>query len=105
MERLVLLGDTLTPSAQHLAPGVVYNSIAILGIHGYAMPDKTTPFTPWTADRMSGVYFDCLLAGKMSVAELVTHRYSPLQAPEVYLNLLKDRSTDVGVIFNRSMLD
>jgi len=105
MGRLVLLGDTPTPSEQHLGPGVLFNSIAILGIHGYAMPEKTSPWTPWTADRMSGVYFDYLLADKMSVKELVTHCYSPLQAPEVYLNLLKDRSTDVGVIFDWSMLD
>jgi 2-desacetyl-2-hydroxyethyl bacteriochlorophyllide A dehydrogenase len=103
--RLVLLGDTPTPSEQHLGPGVLFNSLSILGIHGYAMPEKTTPFTPWTADRMSGVYFDYLMAGKMSVVELVTHCYSPLQAPEVYLSLLKDRSADVGVIFDWSMLD
>ncbi len=45
------------------------------------------------------------LAGKMRVSELVTHRYSPLQAPEVYMNLLKDRSTDVGVILDWSLLD
>jgi 2-desacetyl-2-hydroxyethyl bacteriochlorophyllide A dehydrogenase len=103
--RLVLLGDTPTPTQQYLGPGVVFNSVAILGIHGYALPEKTTPFTPWTAGRMSGVYFDYLMTGKMSVSELVTHRYSPLQAPEVYLNLLKDRSTDVGVILDWSMLD
>jgi 2-desacetyl-2-hydroxyethyl bacteriochlorophyllide A dehydrogenase len=103
--RLVLLGDTPTPSEQHLAPGVVSNSISILGIHGYTLPEKTTPFTPWTADRMSGVYFDYLAAGKISVAELVTHRYSPLQAPEIYQGLLRDRSADVGVIFDWSMLD
>lgn len=103
--RLVLLGDTPTPIQQHLGPGVVSNSISILGIHGYAMPEKTTPFTPWTAEHMSDVYFDYLVAGKMSVAELVTARYSPLQAAAVYQNLLKDRSSDLGVIFDWSMLD
>jgi threonine dehydrogenase-like Zn-dependent dehydrogenase len=44
--RLVLLGDTPTPTRQHLGPGIVSDSIAILGIHGYSMPEKTTPFTP-----------------------------------------------------------
>jgi threonine dehydrogenase-like Zn-dependent dehydrogenase len=103
--RLVLLGDTPTPTRQYLGPGVVFNSVAILGIHGYMVPERTTPFTPWTVDRMSGVFFDYLMSGKMNVAELVTHRYSPLQAPGVYLGLLKDRSTDVGVIFDWTMLD
>jgi 2-desacetyl-2-hydroxyethyl bacteriochlorophyllide A dehydrogenase len=103
--RLVLLGDTPTPTAQHLGPGVVSNSVSILGIHGYMIPDKATPFSPWTAQRMSDVFFNFLMSGKMKVAELVTHRYSPLQAPEVYQNLVKDRSTDVGVIFDWTTLD
>ncbi len=102
--RLVLLGDTPIPTQQHLGPGVVFNSIAILGIHGYMLPERSGPFTPWTADRMSAVFFDYLMSGKVSVKELVTHRYSPLQAHEVYLNLLKDRSSDVGVILDWTTL-
>jgi threonine dehydrogenase-like Zn-dependent dehydrogenase len=102
--RLVLLGDTPKPTQQYLGPGVVFKSIAILGIHGYAVPEKTTEFTPWTVEAMSALFFDYLLRGKMNVADLVTHRYSPAQAPAVYLNLLKDRSSDVGVIFDWSQL-
>lgn len=102
--RLVLLGDTPVPTQQHLGPGVVFNSVAILGIHGYMVPERTTPFTPWTVDRMSGVFFDYLLSGQMQVVDLVTRRCSPMEAPEVYLGLLKDRSTDVGVIFDWSRL-
>ena len=98
--RLVLLGDTPTPGQQHLGPGVLFKSIAILGLHGYAIPEKTSEFTPWTVETMSTVFFDCLLRGKMDVAGLVTHRYSPSQAPEVYLGLLEDRSSAVGVIFD-----
>jgi 2-desacetyl-2-hydroxyethyl bacteriochlorophyllide A dehydrogenase len=103
--RLVLLGDTPTPTKQYLGPGVVFNSVAILGIHGYMVPERATPFTPWTVERMSDVFFDYLAAGEMNVGALVTHRYSPLQAPEVYLGLLKKRSTDVGVILDWTMLD
>jgi 2-desacetyl-2-hydroxyethyl bacteriochlorophyllide A dehydrogenase len=102
--RLVLLGDTPTPTKQYLGPGVVFNAVAILGIHGYMLPEKAGPFTPWTAERMSGVFFDYIMSGRVSVSELVTHRYSPLQAPDVYRNLLKDRTTDVGVIFDWTML-
>jgi len=103
--RLVLLGDTPIPTKQYLGPGVVFNSVAILGIHGYMVPERTTPFTPWTVERMSGVFFEYLGSRRMNVADLVTHRYSPVQAPEVYMGLLKDRSTDVGVILDWTMLD
>jgi threonine dehydrogenase-like Zn-dependent dehydrogenase len=54
---------------------------------------------------MSGVFFDYLKAGKMRVAELVTRHVSPLQAPEVYHQLVQDRSRDIGVVFDWSILD
>ena len=98
--RLMLLGDTPTPSQQHLGPGVLFKSLSILALHGYAIPEKTTEFTPWTVETMSHVFFDYLQRGKINVRELVTHRYPVAQAPEVYLNLLQNRSGAVGVIFD-----
>ncbi len=102
--RLLLLGDTPNPSQQHLAPGVVFKSISILGLHGYAIPERTTDFTPWTVETMSSLFFNYLERGKMNVADLVTHRFSPLEAPMVYQNLFKDRSADIGVIFDWTLL-
>ncbi len=102
--RLVLLGDTPTPSQQYLGPGVLSKSISILGLHGYAVPEKTSELTPWSVETMSTLFFDYLQRGKMRVADLITHRYSPQQADEVYLGLLKDRSSALGVIFDWSTL-
>ena len=98
--RLVLLGDTPTPGQQHLGPGVLFNSIAILGLHGYAVPETTSEFTPWTVETMSRVFFDYLQRGIMNVSSLITHSISPDQAPETYLSLLEDRSATVGVIID-----
>ena len=75
------------------------------GICGILGRGEGARFDASLIERMSGVFFDYLMSGRMNVAELVTHRYSPLQAPEAYLGLLKDRSTDVGVIFDWTMLD
>jgi 2-desacetyl-2-hydroxyethyl bacteriochlorophyllide A dehydrogenase len=98
--RLVLLGDSPVPTQQVLGPGVVFKSVSILGIHGYQVPDKKTEYTPWSVDAMSDLFFEYLRHGKMNVTSLVTHRYSPDQAAEAYLGLLKDRSNAVGVIFD-----
>ncbi|MFC1960809.1 zinc-binding alcohol dehydrogenase [Chloroflexota bacterium] len=103
--RLVLLGDTPTPRKQHLGPGVLFQSLSILAIHGYAVPEKTNVFTPWTVETMSKVFFDYLLQDRMNVSDLVTNRYSPLQAPEVFMNLLEDRFSDVGVILDWTLLE
>jgi len=104
MGRLVLLGDTPTPSLQHLGPSVLFKSIAILGLHGYAVPDRTTEFTPWTVESMSRLFFDYLERKKMDVSALITHRVSPHQAPETYLSLLRDRSSAAGVLIDWSQV-
>jgi len=102
--RVVLLGDTPTPTQQYLGPGVVSNSIAILGIHATARPDEASDFNPWSAQEMAALFFDYLLQGRMRVSDLVTHRYSPLDAPQVYDNLRRDRSAAIGVIFDWSLI-
>ena len=98
--RLVLLGDTPTPSRQHLGPGVVSNSISIAGIHGYAMAEERNAFTPWTSEEMSRVFFTYLRRGTMRVSDLVTHRHSPADAAAVYSDLLAERRGALGVILD-----
>ena len=83
-----------------MGPGVVSKSIAIIGSHGYAVPEKTTELTPWSVEVMSSLFFDYLLRGKMNVADLITHRYSPEQAPQAYQRLVEDRASALGVIFD-----
>lgn len=102
--RVVLLGDTPTPSQQHLGPGVVSNSIAILGIHGTMSPVYASEFNPWTAQEMAILFFDYLLQNRMRVSDLVTHRYSPLDAPQVYADIQRDSSGMLGVIFDWSLI-
>ncbi len=38
----------------------------------------------------------------MRVSDLITHRYSPLEAPQVYEHLRQGRSGALGVIFDWS---
>jgi 2-desacetyl-2-hydroxyethyl bacteriochlorophyllide A dehydrogenase len=98
--RIVLLGDSPTPTQQRLGPGVVSESIAILGIHGSMTPDHPSEFCPWSRGEVIALYFDYLTQGRMRVADLVTHRYSPSEAPQVYAQLLRDRSGYMGIIFD-----
>jgi threonine dehydrogenase-like Zn-dependent dehydrogenase len=102
--RLVLLGDTPTPTQQALGPGVVSNSLAILGIHGTAHPDAATDFAPWSRPAMYDLFFDYLAQGRMRVADLVTHRYSPLDAPAAYDLLLNRPASALGVILDWTTL-
>jgi 2-desacetyl-2-hydroxyethyl bacteriochlorophyllide A dehydrogenase len=103
MGRVVLLGDTVTPSLQYLGPGVVSNSISVLGIHGSAHPEHASEFAPWSRREMAALFYDFLLQGRMCVSGLETHRHAPKEAPEVYAGLARDRSAAMGVLFDWRM--
>lgn len=89
--RLVLLGDSPTPSQQSLGPRVVGNSIAILGQHGFLYPAEESPFNMWTAANMTSLFFDYIRTKRMNVKGLITHRRSPVDADEVYNTLARNR--------------
>ncbi len=102
--RVVLVGDTPTPSQQRLGPGVVSNAVAILGIHALTRPEMSDDFHPWSAGEIASLFFDYLLQGRMRVDDLVSARHSPLAAPRVYADLMRDRSGVIGVVFDWSLL-
>ncbi len=98
--RLVLLGDTTTPSQQVLGPRVVANSLSILGIHASMAPTDYSEFNPWTHPEMAALFYDYLSQGRMNVSDLVTHRENPLEAAKVYSMLLSGPSQAMGVVFD-----
>ena len=102
--RVVLLGDTPLPSQQHLGPGVVSNSLAILGIHGSMSPEYASEYQPWTQNEMTALFYDYLLQGRMNVKDLITCQISPLEAPKTYQQLLSDRSGQIGIILDWAAL-
>jgi threonine dehydrogenase-like Zn-dependent dehydrogenase len=102
--RLVLLGDSPTPSQQHLGPRIVGDSIAILGIHGYLFPDRATPFNQWTAAEMTAVFFDLLRQKRMDVTPLTDRLESPEDARRVYNDLLTGKDEALGVVFDWTRL-
>src|SRR5574341_322079 len=102
--RLVLLGDTPQPSLQHLAPGVVSNSLSILGIHGSMSPEHPSEYAPWTQNEMTELFYDYLLQGRMNVKDLMTSTISPLDAPRAYQQLITDRPDQIGIILDWTKL-
>ena len=98
--RLVLLGDSPTPSQQHLGPRVVGDSLAILGVHGYLIPEVATPYNQWTAPAMTAAFFDFVRQGRMDVTPLIDRAESPQDAARIYADLLAGRDDAIGIIFD-----
>tara|TARA_E500000178_G_scaffold355940_1_gene430700 strand:+ start:4326 stop:5369 length:1044 start_codon:yes stop_codon:yes gene_type:complete len=96
--RLVLIGDTPTPQLQSLGPKIVYNSLSISGIHGYAVPEYSNEFTPWNIQKMSDLFYKYVLNKKMFLNDLITSSISVDESAQKYLDLVYNRTDDVGVI-------
>ncbi len=98
--RLVLLGDTGTPSRQHLVNDFLWRGLHIVGAFSGDPPPEATDHHFWTRRNMALLFFDYLRRDQMRVDDLVTHRFSPKDAAEVYPLLLRDRGETVGVVFD-----
>ncbi len=97
--KLLLLGDTARPGLQCLTPDVVTRGVQIIGAHD-SMPSMPDWPSGWTHREMAELFFSFVQRGQMRVADLVTHRYAPAQAPQAYGALLQDRSGALGVLFD-----
>lgn len=94
--RVVLLGDTPTPSRQMLGPGVVSNSLTILGAHaGLVSDDPSTG--PLNRDAVAELYFRRLASGTFRTAGMISERVSPLDADSTYARL-RDGGAPPGAI-------
>src|SRR5579872_6590458 len=82
--RLIILGDTGTPSKQVLTHDVICKGLRIIGAHDGNPPAVSTPHAFWGHPQMARLFFTYLARGDMQVADLVTHRYDPADAPEAY---------------------
>ena len=102
---LLLLGDTGTPSEQRLTVDVVTRGVRIVGAHdGHSAPTETAT-EYWTEANMERLFFTYVARGQMKVNDLVTHRFSPRDAPAAYHLLQTDRSNVMGVMFDWTKLD
>jgi threonine dehydrogenase-like Zn-dependent dehydrogenase len=97
--KLLLLGDTGSPSEQRLTSDVVTRGVRIIGAHDGNPPATATDHAWWTHANMARLFFTYLERGQMRVSDLVTHRFRPEDAPAAYDLLTRDRASAMGVVF------
>jgi len=102
--RLVLLGDTGDPTQQHLTGDLITKGLSAIGAHDSNPPARSTDHAYWSKRRMAELFFTYLSRGDMRVADLVTHRYSPLEAEKAYRMLREERASAMGVMFDWTQL-
>lgn len=98
--KIVLLGDAGNPSQQHLTGELISRGLHIIGAHDNNPPKFASDHAWWTRNHMADLFMTYLAQGRMRVADLITHRFAPAQAPEAYRRLVEDRATAMGVVFD-----
>jgi len=79
---------------------VVTRGVRIVGAHDGHTVATATDREPWTDRAVSELFLTYLSRGQINVHDLITHRFKPEQAPEVYPMLqTPQRQTCMGVLF------
>jgi len=98
--RLVLVGDSPTPSRQHLGPRVVADGLSIIGVHANTAPPIAGPTAPWSAATMVDLFLRFAADGRLDPAPLVARRIRPADAPDHYRHALERADGELGVLID-----
>ena len=92
--RVVVLGDTGTPSKQHLTSDLVLRGIEIVGAH-----DSHSP-AGHAENVINELFFDLVSRGRIDLAGLNTHTLPPTECVAAYQLARERRSDTMGIVFD-----
>lgn len=96
--RFVVLSSPRGPTYIDLHDYCNAPSFTIIGAHNMSHPPVETLNNPWSRRRHVELFFDMLQNKELDVSKLITHKVLYKDAPEIYGQLLKDRTKALGVI-------
>ncbi len=98
MGRVILLGSPRGKVEVDFHDEVHTLGLQIIGARVSTHPEFETPYSPWTADRNGKLFFDLVMAGKLRLHDLITHRYDWKDADAAFRMLAADRTQAMGVV-------
>lgn len=98
--KLILLGSPRGPSTVDFHDDVHTFGLKVIGAHGSNLPPVESQFNQWTWARSIELFFDLLVAGRLHVRDLITHRIAGRDSPEAFRMLAEDRTGARGVILS-----
>ncbi len=95
--RMVLLSSPHGETTLDFHDYVNAPSYEIIGAHQTSHPVHATRVDPWTKERHAELFFTYQRQGRLDVEPLYSHVRDCEDAPELYRELLKDRTRAMGV--------
>ena len=100
---MMLIGDSPQPGKQVLTSDIITRQITVRGSHNENLSPNDA--AEWHFIRQVELLYKYIARGQMRVDDLITDRHAPQDAPDVYANLLEDRTKTIGVAFDWSLLE
>jgi 2-desacetyl-2-hydroxyethyl bacteriochlorophyllide A dehydrogenase len=91
--RVVILGDTGSPTAQTLTHDVITRGLTIVGAHDVHETEQ------WNDSTISSLFFALATSGRFSLAGLTSHVFEPAECKQAYTTANTDRARTMGVLF------
>ncbi len=98
--RLVALGSPRGTVEMNFLDDVHLREVAIIGAFQPFTPDDDHIYYPWTKSRERGLLLDLMAAGRLPVADLITHVAQPEECQEIYTMLADNPRNALGVLFD-----
>ena len=98
--RLILLSSPKEKITFDFQDYCAWPSYAIIGCHNFSHPTNAQADNPWTIKRHVEQFFDLVARDELDMDRLISRKPDYTEAPDVYQDLLHDRSKDMGIIFN-----
>jgi 2-desacetyl-2-hydroxyethyl bacteriochlorophyllide A dehydrogenase len=92
--RILVIGDTGTPSEQRMSSDLMAKGLTIIAAHdSHEEPG-------WNAARYYRLFFSLIAAGRFPLAALATHAFTPERCVEAYAAADDRRSETMGIFFD-----
>ena len=98
--RLLLLSSPKEKVVFDFQDNCAWPSYTIIGCHNFSHPVFPQADNPWTMERHVEMFFDLVANGEHDLDRLISHRVDYQNAPEIYGQLIKDRSRYLGIVIN-----
>lgn len=92
--KLVLLGDTGNPESQHLTGSIITKGLTVIGAHDLHENAE------WNSRIIIDLFFRLCLDGRISVTDMISHRFGPENPAEIYRICMEERNEIMGMIVN-----
>ena len=98
--RVVALGSPRGTVEMNFMSDVHLREVDLIGAFQPMTPEQDHVYYPWTKDRDRQLLLELMAQGKLTVRDLITHRFGPEQCQMAYETLVELPGEALGVIFN-----